>query len=134
MKLLFGVFLIAHALIHVSYLTPPPPRTAGGPEWPFELTRSWLVTGFAVDPGVARSAGAMLVIVTAILLVAAGLSTLGIGIPVSWWPNLVVAGAVASALTLALYFHPWLALGLVIDAALLYAVLVAQWTPVAVVR
>ena len=62
MKLLFGVFLIAHALIHVSYLTPPPPRTAGGPEWPFELTRSWLVTGLGIDPGVVRSAGATLAI------------------------------------------------------------------------
>ena len=37
--------------------------------------------------------------------------------------SLVVGGAVASALTLAVFFHPWIALGLVIDAALLWAAL-----------
>ena len=44
MKLALAGFLVVHALIHASFLTPAPPRTAGGPEWPFEMSRSWLVT------------------------------------------------------------------------------------------
>ncbi len=72
MKLLIAAFLAGHALIHASYLTPAPAQTAGGPEWPFTMSRSWLVTGL---------------------------------------------------------HHPWIVLGLVIDAALLWSVLVAGWAP-----
>jgi hypothetical protein len=129
MLLVLGAFLVAHALIHLSYLTPAPPRTAGGPEWPFAMDRSWLVTGVGVDPDVARTLGTVLVAPTAALFVAAGLATLGWLLPTAWWPTLVVGGSVLSAITLALFFHPWLVLGLVIDWALLWAVLVLGWSP-----
>jgi len=131
-KLLLAGFLLAHALIHVSYLTPAPPRTAGGPEWPFELARTWLVTGLQLDPAIARSLGVALIAVTATLLVAAALATVGWLVPSSWWSRLVVSGAAFSMLTLALYFHPWLLLGVAIDATLLWAVLVGEWLPVGV--
>ena len=130
MKLLLAGFLVAHALIHLSFLTPAPPRTAGGPEWPFELTRSWLVTGLQFDPGLVRGLGAALVAVTATLLAAAGLATVGWLIPAGWWDQLVLLGAGLSILTLGFFFHPWLILGLAIDAALLSAVLVGGWQPV----
>jgi hypothetical protein len=129
MKLFLAGILVAHALIHVSYLTPAPPKTADGPEWPFELTRSWLVTGLQLDPALARSLGVALVAVTATLLVAAGLATVGWLLPSGWWSGLVISGAVFSMLTLALFFHPWLILGVAIDAALLWAVLVGEWLP-----
>jgi hypothetical protein len=131
MRLLLAGFLVAHALIHVSYLTPAPPKTADGPEWPFELTRSWLVTGLQLDPAVARSLGVALVAVTVALLVAAGLATASWLVPSGWWSGLVISGAVSSVLTLALFFHPWLILGVAIDAALLWAVLVGEWLPLA---
>jgi hypothetical protein len=128
MKLLLAAFLAAHALIHVSYLTPAPPRTAGGPEWPFELTRSWLVTALQLDPAVARTLGIGLASGTAVILVAAALATAGWIVPSGLWPPLVVAGTVGSLLTLGLFFHPWLLLGVAIDASLLWAVL-AGWQP-----
>jgi hypothetical protein len=127
-KLLLAAFLAAHALIHVSYLTPAPPRTAGGPEWPFELTRSWLVTAAGLDPAAVRTLGIALVGVTLVLILASAMATAGWIITGDWWPMLVVAGAVSSVLTLALFFHPWLLLGLAIDAALLLAV-VNGWRP-----
>lgn len=130
MKLLLAAFLVAHALIHVSYLTPAPPRTAGGPEWPFEMAKSWAVSGLGLDPGIVRLVGAALVTTTIVLLGAAAFATLGWIVPVAWWPSLVVGGAVASALTLALFFHPWILLGFAIDAALLWTVLVMGWQPV----
>ena len=69
-------------------------------------------------------------IVTIALLVVAALATAGWIVPAAWWPSMVVGGAIASALTLALFFHPWILLGLAIDAALVLAVLVADWVPV----
>jgi hypothetical protein len=130
MNLLLGAFLAAHALIHVSYLTPAPPRTADGPEWPFEPAHSWLVTAIGLDPALVRALGIALVVATIALLAAASLATVGWIVPAGWWPALVVGGAAASALTLILFFHPWLVLGLAIDAALLWAVLVVGWSPV----
>ena len=130
MRLLLAGFLVAHAMIHISYLAPAPPRTAGGPDWPFELTRSWLVTGLRMDPGAVRALGIALVAGTTTLLVAAGLATVGWLIPSGWWPGLVVSGAGLSILTLGVFFHPWLVLGIAIDATLLGAVLVAGWQPI----
>ena len=129
MKFLVGLFLIGHALIHASYLSPAPPRTADGPEWPFEMAKSWLVTGAGLDPALVRALGTALVLTTIVLLVAAGLSTVEWFVATEWWSPLVVGGAVASALTLMVFFHPWIILGLVIDAALLWATLVAGWSP-----
>lgn len=130
MKLLLAAFLAAHALIHASYLTPAPPRTAGGPEWPFELARSWLVTAVGLDPGAVRAIGVALVAGTLVLLAAAAIATAGWVVPSQWWPALLVSGAVSSLLTLTLFFHPWLLLGFAIDAALLWAVF-GGWRPFA---
>lgn len=129
MKLLVAAFLVGHALIHVSYLTPAPPRTAGGPEWPFEMARSWLVTGVGLDPGLVRPLGTALVIVTSAMFVAAALATMSWVVPAAWWPAVTVGGAVASLMTLVLFFHPWLVLGIGIDAVLIGAVLIAGWLP-----
>jgi hypothetical protein len=129
MELLLGALLVGHALVHVSYLTPAPPQTADGPEWPFEMSRSWLITGIGVDSTVIRAVGTALVVTSIALLVAAGLATVGWIVPSDWWSPLVIGGAVASALTLGIFFHPWLVFGLAIDAALLWATLVAGWSP-----
>ena len=64
MNSFFAAFIAAHGLIHASYLSPTPARTAGGPEWPFELGRSWLVSGLGLDAGAVRLIGTVLIAVT----------------------------------------------------------------------
>jgi len=125
--LLLAAFLAAHGAMHVAYLTPAPPRTADGPEWPFELGRSWLIGALHLDPAIVRSLGIVLAVATIILFGAAAVATLG-WLPASWWGELVVAGAATSLATLALFFHPWIVLGILIDAVLISAV-VAGWAP-----
>jgi hypothetical protein len=129
MKIVLALFLAAHGMLHASYLSPAPPRTAGGPEWPFELTRSWLVTGLQLDPGVVRALGTGLVTLTVVLMLLAGLATAGWVIPQGWWPGLTVAAAVASLATLLLFFHPWIVIGIAIDLVLLWVVMGAGWEP-----
>jgi hypothetical protein len=128
MRWIFGLFIIAHGLIHASYLTPAPAQTAGGPQWPFEMSRSWLVSGLGLDAGLVRPLGAVLVALVVIAFAAAGLAWIGVMVPSGWWPALTLAGAAASGLLLALFFHPWIVLGFVIDAILLWLVLGAGWT------
>lgn len=44
----------------------------------------------------------------------------------------MVVGAGPSLAVLLLFFHPWLSLGVDIDLVLLWAVIAAGWSPVAV--
>lgn len=129
MRIFIGLALAAHALIHLSYLSPAPPRTAGGPEWPFEMSHSWLVTNLGMQPELVRPVGTALVAVTVCALLGATLASLGLFVPVELWRWLVIAGAVASTMTLAIFFHPWIVLGFAIDAVLLYVALVVGWQP-----
>jgi hypothetical protein len=129
LKLLLAAFLLAHGLIHASFLSPTPPQTAAGPEWPFEMSRSWLVTGMGVDPTLVRLLGIVLIAISLAAFALAALSTVGVLVPSASWAALVIVGAAASLTQLAFFFHPWLVLGLLIDAVLLWAVTVQQWTP-----
>ena len=128
MKYLAALFLAAHGLIHASYLTPAPPATAGGPEWPFHMSRSWAVTAIGIDAGIVRAIGAALVVAVVIGFVLAALSWLGWVVPAEWWPALAGASSVASVLVLSLFFHPWILLGFAIDAVILWLVIGAGTT------
>ena len=129
MGILLGLFLLAHGLIHLSYLAPAPSPGAGRPDWPFDMANSWLVTSLGMSPDLIRPLGTLLVVVVAVTLGAAGLATLGVLVPQEWWRTLVIAGAIVSAVTLAIFFHPWIVLGFVIDGVLLYFVVVQGWQP-----
>lgn len=121
-KLIVAAFLLAHGLLHVSYLSPRPPATAGGPPWPFELHRSWLLSPLGVTPVLNRLIGLALVAATAGAFALAAIVVLGV-VPAALWAPAVTLGAVASAALLVLFFHPWLVIGLAIDAVLLWAAL-----------
>jgi hypothetical protein len=127
-KVLFAVFLLAHAAIHFSYISPRPPVTAGGPTWPFELGRSWLLSPLGLSADMNRIVGIGLLALLVIGFGIAALATFGT-VPMTLWPGAVVVGAVASIAMLVLFFHPWLVAGVGIDLALLWAALVADWTP-----
>jgi hypothetical protein len=129
MRILLGLLLIGHALIHAGYISPAPPRTAYGPEWPFAMSKSWLIPSLGVSPEIVRTVGIALVLLTLVTLVGAGLAAIGLVIPQAWWPQLAVSGAVTSLAILLLFFHPWLLLGMAIDLGLLYLVLIANWSP-----
>jgi hypothetical protein len=127
-RLLVAGCLVAHAAIHVAFIGPAPPATAGGPAWPFTTTDSWLFTRLGVGPREARQVAFALVAVTLAAFALAAVVALGV-VPAGLWEPALTMGAVASLGLLAAFFHPWLALGVVIDVALLWAGIVAGWTP-----
>jgi hypothetical protein len=126
--LLLVAFLLAHAAIHVGYLSPRPPATAGGPPWPFDLTRSWLLGRIGVDATSARALGIALIAVTLGGLALAAIAAFGF-LPPLVWLAAVTVGVTGSLALLVLFFHPYLVLGVAIDVALLWAVWVAGWQP-----
>lgn len=127
-RLLFAAFLLAHGGIHASFLAPRPPATPSGPAWPFELSRSWALTPLGVQAKTTRLLGTALVAVTIAAFALSALATAGF-IPADVWGPATAAGALSSIALLVLFFHPWLVLGVAIDLGLLWAVLVAGWTP-----
>jgi len=127
-----AALLLAHGLIHAAFLAPRPAATAGGPAWPFDLGRSWLLGGLGLGPEATRWLGIALVATTLIGFALAAFSLLGIG-PDGLLSVAMAVGAIASSAVLVLYFHPWLVLGLAIDVVVLWVALIARWAPDGVV-
>jgi hypothetical protein len=127
-KLGLAAFLLAHALIHVGFLVPRPSTTADGPPWPFDVSRSWGLNALGLGADAARFLALGLVALTVGAFGLAALAALGLA-PGGLLPAAVVMGAASSSAILVVFFHPWLLLGLAIDAALLWLVLIAQWAP-----
>jgi hypothetical protein len=123
-RLALAGFLLAHALIHIAFVSPAPPATAGGPTWPFSSSESWLLTRLRVGPETARLVALGLVATTIVGFSLAGVSVIGL-LPVGIWAPGIAIGAVSSVGLLVAFFHPWLALGIGIDLVLIWAVLIA---------
>ncbi len=128
LKILFAAFLVLHGAIHLSYVSPRPPATAGGPAWPFSLDSSWILTPLGVGSDLGRALGVALAAVTIVAFALAAASVLGL-LPPGLWSIAVGIGAASSIALLVLFFHPWLVLGIVIDVVLLAALWLGDWSP-----
>jgi hypothetical protein len=125
-RLVLAAFLLGHAVIHAGYLSPRPARPTG-PTWPFDLTQSWLLTPLGAPGDALRITGCALLAVILGAFTLAAMSALGL-LPATIWEWSTVIGATASLVMLAVFFHPWLAVGVAIDIVALWAVLVLGWT------
>ncbi len=122
MKILVGLFLLAHGLLHVSYLSPKP----NDPNYPFSFKKGWLAQRAS---NYAKLLGTLLVIVTIISYLIAGVGVWGItDIADVAVQQAALIGSVSSLLLLLLFWHPWLVLGVLIDVVLIYGVLILDWT------
>jgi hypothetical protein len=120
-RYLFGLFLVAHGLIHASYFSPRPADAKG---WPFDLSHSWLLF---IPESALRPLGLALAVVATAGFVLAGLGVLGVPLLHEPWRALAVVGAGASVLLLVLFWHPWLVLGVLLSLGILMALLLARW-------
>jgi hypothetical protein len=62
---LFAAFLVGHGLVQVMFLVPtlPDGATASGVANPFDIAKSWLVTGAGLDVAVVRQIAVVLITV-----------------------------------------------------------------------
>lgn len=119
MRIMIGIFLILHGIVHWVLATPQ----EKGPEGkPFSaLTSRWLVKQAGVDPSLALRLG-----ITLMILASAGFILSGIALLCSqqWWSAAVIPSAVVSLFFLALYWDKWLLSGALLDVgAILLALL-----------
>ncbi len=104
MKVVLGIFLIVHGLIHLAIWLPSPKADA-----PMQTAHSWLL-------GDVRALSLLLAVVCGLVLIAGGVGYL---ISTAWWPVVVIAGAAVSAVLMAVTFTPWWLAALAIDVALI---------------
>jgi hypothetical protein len=102
-NVLAGLFLIAHALVHLAVWLPSP-----GQDAPFDPRRSWLL-------GDAAGAARTLALAACSLLVGSGVLVLA---GAQAGAALAVVGAVVSLTLVLLTFHPWLLGAVAIDVAI----------------
>jgi len=112
-RILAGVLLLAHGLVHLLYLAPD-------------------VDAFSIQAGrlpenLRRPVALVLLVATVLAFVLVALSTWGVPGLSSAWPVLTVVAAGLSAVLLVVFWDRQLVFGLGIDAALMA---VAMWQPV----
>lgn len=114
-RVVTGILLLAHGLVHLLYLASDVRE--------FTLERSWLVPETARRP---LGIGLIAATVAAFALLA--LAVWGVPGLTAAWPAVTIVAGLLSALLLILFWNPWLALGLAIDLALLaIAVIRPHW-------
>ncbi len=121
----FGIFLIAHGLVHTGLAAAPRPNIPDAKPFTFWTSPSWRF--IELGESFARPAGKVLWIASTLLFVAAGSGVLGLPGIREIWQGLATAGAIASLLLLLIFWHPWLVFGAVIDVGILLALIVFDW-------
>ena len=126
-RLMFGGFLMAHGLIHAAIWLPQVfgVSAAADPTAPFDPGHSWIIGGLG-DGGVRWLS------VTLALVATAGFVMAGVGLFAyqGWWRPLTVGACLVSLALFLIYFSPWLSAAVLINVALLFALLWAHWPAV----
>jgi len=119
MTVVLVLLLAVHGLLHLAVWLPhPAPEPAKPP--PFEPDHSAVLTALAVPPLVARSVAHGLAVTAATTYV---LAALGVAVGSDWAVAMAACAAAVGLIVKALFFHPWLVVGVALDVAVLAAAL-----------
>ncbi len=124
-RIILVVFFIAHGWIHMSLAQVPPPqpnalRTPFFPSWwRNAVDPAWPVSRLGLSEPLVRTAGWVLWLMATVAFSLAGLALLIVPAQAALWQIPAAAGSVVSILLLALYWHPWLPVGVLLDLAIL---------------
>ena len=129
MKIIIGLFLIAHGLVHVGLAAAPDPNESESKPGAFFTApqRSWLLPQLGLKPAAIRWIGILLVVFTTLGFVLAGLGVFGVPGLAESWRTIAVVSAVLSLLLLLLFWHPWIILGGLIDVGIIFSLVWADW-------
>jgi hypothetical protein len=120
-----GFVLVAHGLITtmIGFGSMTSPNSAAMPVpswlgwWPGSLGRSWLLDAMDVASGPA-ALGGLVWLAAGFALIGAGLGWLGVSALSGEWQMLAFIGAALGLVALALYFHPFYLVAVVIDVVI----------------
>ena len=119
-RIIAGLLLVAHGLIHVMFLVKGP----DDPRFPFTLADSWLVPESARRPLALALVAATVAAFALLALAAWGVPGLS-----SVWPAIAILGSALSLAVLVTFWDAQLVFGTLLDVALIaVAVIRPEWT------
>jgi hypothetical protein len=133
MKIITGVLLILHGLISAAQAVGSFSSSEGvaNPNWlnwwPTPLGKSWLLSQLGIGQSLFTIIAGVLGLASGVCIIAAGLGLFGFVIPLHWWRPLAGAGAALSLLYFAIYAHPFFAVGIGANIAILVVLLWIGW-------
>jgi len=132
LRIILGVFIIAHGLVHTILAIAPNPADPEAKPGAFFTTveRSWLLPQLGLSTSAVQWIGVILVAASTVGFVLAGVGILGVPGLVTVWRTVAIISACSSLLLLIIFWHPWLPIGVLIDIAILVALLWVKWPPV----
>ncbi len=131
LKIALAVFLIAHGLVHTGLAIAPNPADPNAKPGAFFTApeRSWLLPRLGLNASAIQWVGILLVALSTLGFGLAGLGIFGMVGLSSVWRTVAVLSACVSLLLLALFWHRWLSVGILINVGSLIALLWAGWPP-----
>ena len=132
LKTTMAIFLIAHGLVHAGLAAAPNPSDANAKPGTFfsSVERSWLLPQLGLNSTTVQWVGITLVALSTLGFVLAGLGIFGVVGLSSIWRAMAVIAAGVSTLLLILFWHPWLPIGVLINAGILTTLLWVKWPPI----
>lgn len=119
-----AVFIILHGVTHaILAVVPRPEDPDAGFATFYSGPGSWLLSRLGFTESTARTTAILLSVIATLGFAAAGLALLGVLFPASWWRALASAAAVASLVIVISFWDRKLIVGLLIDVAVLIALL-----------
>lgn len=132
LRILLIIFLAAHGYIHMSLAQVPTPKP-GALHTPFmpawwraDVDSTWPVAKLGLSPSATRTLGWVLWLLTTAGYVLAAAALLFAPSQPALWQGLTAGSSILSLVLLALYWHPWYPVGVLISLALLAGV-VMKW-------
>jgi uncharacterized membrane protein YphA (DoxX/SURF4 family) len=116
LRILVGLFLIAHGGVHLMYLGP---RPENDPSYPFVPEDRWIARLMGLKPRGAKVVAAALAVACAAVLLVSGIALFA---DAGLWKPMAAVGSLISLVLLLLLFHPWLMIGVAIDVVIVASV------------
>ena len=127
-KILLGLLLPLHGLMHAGLAATNIP---GDPEPQTRtfFTRSRPLSALGLSEAGSHFLGLVLAALAALGFTASGFGLFGVPFLATSWRAITVESAIVSALLILLFWNPLLAIGAIVDAAILASPLWLQWPP-----
>ena len=129
-RLIAALALVLHAAMHISFFMPQWFVEVRG-SLPFDLTHSDLLASAGVDPALWQAIGTVLVVVAIGGLVTGAGWLVGL-VPTRYGQLALALGALASLVSIVVFFHSWLVVGMLVDGLILAGVGITRWLPSAI--
>lgn len=128
LRIILALFLIAHGWMHYSLTTVPLPKPGGlhTPFWPgwwrSAVDPSWPASRLGLSETIVRWLGCALWLAATGGFTLAGLGLLGVPLLTNTWQIATIFASITSLILIALFWHPWLVMGIAISLAAIVAV------------